>query len=45
MEQALAGLAIEYLNKNKPDVGELYVRAHDDFQYETLKDMGFKDSE
>lgn len=44
LEQALAGLAIEYMNRSKPDVGKLYVVTHDQQQWDVLKEMGFKEA-
>ena len=41
LEQALAGLAIEYMNQHKPDVGKLYISPFDDTQYDKLQEMGF----
>ena len=45
LEQALAGLAIEYIIKNKPDALALYIQAFDETQYDILKEMGFRDHE
>ena len=45
LEQALAGLAIEYMSQYKSEVGELYVSPHDQIQSEKLQEMGFKEAE
>ena len=45
LEKALAGLAIEYMNKNKPEVGKLYVVTHDQEQWDILKEMGFMETD
>ena len=45
LEKALAGLAIEYMNRKHSDVGKLYVVTHDQTQYDILKEMGFNESD
>ena len=43
LEETLAGLAIEYMNKHKPEIKTLYIRPFDDFQKQILEEMGFEE--
>ena len=43
LEEAMVGLAIEYMNTQKSDISTLYIKPFDDFQAEILKEIGFED--
>mmetsp|Transcript_13373 Transcript_13373/g.15001 ORF Transcript_13373/g.15001 Transcript_13373/m.15001 type:complete len:104 (-) Transcript_13373:43-354(-) len=43
LEKAIIGLAIEYMNTQKPDSDILYIRPFDEFQKEVIQEIGFEE--